>query len=364
MARRILAVNPGSTSTKVTVFDDAVVVFDREVSHPREELTALGSVAAQFELRLAAVRKALAGAGLVAQGIEAVVGRGGLLAPLPGGAYAITGRMLDDLKAARYGEHACNLGAPMALALGEERGVPSLVADPPVTDEMDEVARLTGLREIRRRSIFHALSQRGAARTVSERRGVAYEDARFIVIHMGGGISLGAHRRGRVVDVINALDGEGPMTPERSGSLPVLDVLALLEQGEYDIASLRETVLRHAGLQAHLGTNDFREIEARIMGGDKQARAVVEALVYTVAKHASSLVPALADADGEVTLPVDAIVLAGGMARSGYLTDALRRHLRWAGPVEIVTGLEEMLAMAQNALRVLDGMESLKEYKG
>ena len=362
MARRVLAVNPGSTTTKITVFEGEQPVFDREIVHPREELSAMGGLSRQLEPRLEAVRAALDEAGEAARGIVAVVGRGGLLAPLTGGAYAISQCMLDDLAGGSYGVHACNLGAPMALALAEERGVPSLVADPPVTDEMDDAARLTGLPGLKRRSIFHALSQRGSAREAAARRGVDYAKGRFIVVHLGGGISLGAHRHGRVADVINALDGEGPMTPERSGSLPVLDVLSLLERGEYDIETLRRTVLRRSGLLAHLGTNDFREVERRVNQGDAEARAVFEALVYTIAKHASSLVPVLV-AQGD-PLPVDAVVLTGGMARSSLLTDALSRLLDWAGPVEVVTGLEEMLAMARNAWRVLDGEEVLKEYKG
>lgn len=359
---RILTVNPGSTSTKITLFAGDDPVYDKEIMHPREELAAVGDVAAQLDLRNRALAEALAEAGDAARGLEAVVGRGGLLAPLPGGAYAITPRMLEDLAGARYGEHPCNLGAPMALEVAERLGVPALVVDPPVTDEMDDAARLTGLPEVPRRSIFHALSQRAAARSVAERLGLDYENGRFIVIHMGGGISLGAHRRGRVADVINALDGEGPMTPERTGSLAVLDVLALLRDGAYDLESLRRTVLRGGGLAAHLGVNDFREVVARCEGGDAKARAVFEALAYSVAKHASSLMPALVSAEDPG--PLDAVVLTGGMARSAPFVAALTSLLGWAGPVEVVTGLEEMLAMARGGARVLDGLEQAKEYKG
>ncbi|BBD09202.1 butyrate kinase [Desulfovibrio ferrophilus] len=362
MTRTILTINPGSTSTKVVIFKGDKVVYDKELMHPRQELASLSSVAAQFPLRshalTEALSEALAKAGKDGRNFDAVVGRGGLLAPLPGGTYSINHRMLDDLREARYGEHACNLGAPMALEIGQTWDIPAYVVDPPVTDEMVDKARLTGLPQVRRRSIFHALSQRGAARTAAARHGVDYAQGRFIVAHMGGGISIGAHREGQVVDVINALDGEGPMSPERCGSLPALEVLNLLDSGTYDSATLRHTILREGGLFAHLGTNDFREVTARMEGGDAKAQAVFQALSYGIAKHAASLMPALNG--GKLT----AVVLAGGMARSQMLTDELTRLLDWAGPVEIVTGLEEMQVMAQGALRVLEGQEAIKEYKG
>ncbi|WP_461208684.1 butyrate kinase [Desulfocurvus sp. DL9XJH121] len=362
MTHRVLAINPGSTSSKITIFLGEEPVFDKEIRHPQEELAAAGGVAEQIGLRNAALAETLEEAGDAAKGLDAVVGRGGLLAPMPGGTYQITRLMLEDLATARHGEHACNLGAPMALALGERLGIPSFVVDPPVTDEMMDAARLTGLPEIKRRSTFHALSQRGAARTVCKRRGLSYKHSRLLVIHMGGGISLGAHKGGLVVDVINALDGEGPMSPERTGSLPVLEVLGLLEKGAYDIPGLRHAVTRAGGLLAHLGTNNFLEIENRIKAGDKTAKAVFDTLVYNLAKHGSSLMPALVSQDDPG--PIDAVVLTGGMARSAMLTDALTDMLGWAGPVELVLGLEEMLALARGAMLVLDGEEEAKEYQG
>lgn len=358
MSRAILTINPGSTSTKVVIFRGEQAVFDRELMHPKAELARFSRIAAQLPLRNQALAEALAEAGDQARRLDAVVGRGGLLAPLPGGIYAINRRMLDDLREARFGEHACNLGASMALEVGNSWDIPAYVVDPPVTDEMMPEARLTGLPQVRRRSIFHALSQRGAARTAAARRGVDYARGRFIVAHMGGGISMGAHREGLVVDVINALDGEGPMSPERSGSLPVLEVLNLLDSGAFDSATLRHTVLREGGLFAHLGTNDFREVVARLEGDDELAKTVFQALAYVIAKHAASLMPALAGGR------LDAVVLTGGLARSRHLTAELTRLLDWAGPVEVVTGLEEMQVMAQGALRVLEGLEQVKEYVG
>ncbi|MBU1002624.1 MAG: butyrate kinase [Proteobacteria bacterium] len=365
MSRTILTINPGSTSTKVVIFRDEQAIFDRELLHPKAELASFASVAAQLPLRNRALAEAMVEAQVEAQveaghealALDAVVGRGGLLAPLPGGTYSINQRMLDDLREARFGEHACNLGASMALEVGKSWDVPAYVVDPPVTDEMMAGARLTGLPQVRRRSIIHALSQRGAARTAAARRGVDYAQGRFVVAHMGGGISIGAHCEGLVLDVINALDGEGPMSPERCGALPVLEVLNLLDGGAFDTASLRRTVLREAGLFAHLGTNDFREVVARVEAGDEHARSVFQALAYAIAKHIASLMPALAGG------PLDAVVLTGGLARSQALTAELTRLLSWAGPVEIVTGLEEMQVMAQGALRVLEGQEEVREYQ-
>lgn len=362
MSRRILTVNPGSTSTKVVLFDGDEAIFEREVVHDKGRMLSYPTVWGQMEARGRIIREELAEAGELLAGLEAVVGRGGLLAPLVGGTYRVTERMLDDLRSARYGEHPCNLGAPLALELARERGVPAFVVDPVVTDELRPEARLTGLPGVMRRSAFHALSQRGAAREVAARRGLRYEDGKFLVAHLGGGVSVGAHLRGRVVDVTNALDGEGPLTPERTGALPVLEVLRLLEEGAYDVASLRRAVLREGGVYAHLGTNDFREVERRIEGGDEKARAVLEAVAYTVAKSAAGLVPALVTKDDPA--PVDAVVLAGGLAHSEPLVAELRRRLSPLAPVELVLGLAEALVMARGGAAALDGVCEILEYRG
>ncbi len=243
----------------------------------------------------------------------------------------------------------------------DEYGVPAFIVDPVVTDEMMDEARLTGLPSIRRRSLFHALSQRGAARTVAARLGVRYGESNFIVCHMGGGISIGVHRRGSVVDVVNALDGEGPFSPERTGGLPVISVLSMLESGGKDPAEIRERVLRRGGLFAHMGTNDLREVVRRMEDGDSQARAVFDGLTYGIAKHIASLVPALADAEGRVDLA--SVVLTGGMARSETLTKELRRRTSCLGPVEVVVEDEELAALACGALRVLRGEECAMIYR-
>lgn len=362
MTRRILTINPGSTTTKVVLLDGDTALLDRELEHPRAELRGLPSVWAQLPLRRRAVRTALDDARHLLDGLHAVVGRGGLLAPLPGGTYAIGPAMLDDLRAARYGEHACNLGAPLARELADELGLPAFVVDTVVTDELLPEARPTGLPQIRRRSTFHALSQRGAAREAAARRGLDYEQAKLLVAHLGGGISIGAHLRGRVVDVTNALDGEGPFSPERTGTLPVLEVLRLLESGSHDIPTLRQAVLRRGGLFALLGTNDFREVQARAEAGDDDARGAVTALAYNVAKHAAGLLPALTTTDDPT--PPDLVVLTGGLARSPLLTAELTRRLAPVAPVEIVLGLTEALVMARGAAAALDGLREGRHYQG
>lgn len=348
---RILTINPGSTSTKAVLFEEKEAVRSVELDHPTSDLARFPRVMDQLGYRLDALRGALGETGP----LDAVVGRGGFLAPVPGGAYAVGEAMLDELAQARHGEHASNLGAFMARDFARAAGCPALVVDPVATDEFMDVARLTGLPEIGRRSIFHALGQRGAAREAAARLGISYPRGRFIVAHLGGGISVGAHLKGRVVDVTNALDGEGPFSPERSGALPLLPVLDLIETGLYTPSQLKRLVTGQAGLVAHLGSSDLRQAEARMLGGDEKARTVFEALVYNVAKAVASMAPAL---EGRV----EAVVLCGGMARSTRLAHAVTRLVAFLGPVVVVTGVEEMSAMARGALLALAEELPIQQY--
>ena len=357
---KILAINPGSTSTKAALFHEGVALVSLELPHPKEELSAYPRAMDQMAFRSQTIRAALTRAQADLSGLSAVVGRGGLLAPLPGGVYAITEPLLEDLRQARYGEHACNLGAPLAREFALEAGCPAFIVDPPVTDEMDEVARITGFPEIKRRSVFHALSQRGAARKAARSLGLAYARASFIVAHLGGGISIGAHRQGRVVDVINALDGEGPFSPERSGRLPLLRVLDFIQEHNCDLPALRERVLTRSGLYAHLGSNDLRQAEERMLSGDRQAALVDKALVYNIAKEISSLLPVFATGAGGLAL--DAVVLTGGMARSSRLVECVRASLAFGAPVLAVTGLEEMEVLAEGAALALSGEVPVQIY--
>lgn len=356
----VLAINPGSTSTKLAVFEGGDCTASVELQHDRRELARFPCVADQFGYRLKAVERFLAESGADTARLRAVVGRGGLLHPMDGGVYAVSDAMVSDLKDARYGEHPCNLGALLAREIAREASVPAFVVDPAVTDELMDTARLTGLPEVRRRSLFHALNQRGVARLVADRLGVDYETADFVVCHMGGGITIGAHRHGRVVDVTNGLDGEGPFTAERTGSLPLLPALELLKSGEMDLESLTNAVVRRGGLYAHLGTNDPREVVARMERGDEDARLVFDALAYGVAKHIASMVPALADGRGQVN--VAAVILTGGAARSAPLVAEVSRMVAYIGPVEVVPGEVEMAALASGAVRALEGREPVREY--
>lgn len=360
----VLAVNPGSTSTKVAVYSDEQCLFEETTDHPKEAIRQHPTVMDQFVMRLAAVEEALARHGHAATRPHAVAGRGGLLAPMPGGTWRITEPMLAALREARHGEHPCNLGAPLALHLARKHGCEAYIVDPPVTDEMDDVARLTGLPEIRRRSVFHALSQRISARTAAAQLGISYEAGRFLVAHMGGGISVAAHRHGRIVDVVNALDGDGPFTPERTGRLPLLPVLDLLERGLQTFESIRRIILREGGVWAHCGTNDLREVERRMDAGDAKAAGVFDALVYAIAKELASLAPALLEPGGTSPAPlVSGIVLTGGMARSRRLTDALSQRLSWLAPVVVLPEVAEMRALVSGVLRVLRGEEVPRAYR-
>jgi butyrate kinase len=362
----ILTINPGSTSTKIVFFEGSTPVFSREEQHEKKNLVEYPDVWSQFAFRMATVSRILDEARRSLDENElhfnAVVGRGGLLAPLPGGVYGVNRRMLEDLRLQNFGEHPCNLGAPLAQEIADRFGSKAYIVDPVVTDELCPEARLTGLPQIQRRSIFHALSQRGAARQTARKNKIVYEHGKFIVAHLGGGISIGAHLRGRVVDVTNALDGEGPMTPERTGTLPVLEVLRLLEDGVYTIQGLRRAVLGQGGFLAHLGTNDFHEVERLLQQGDDQAGKVFHAFASSVAKHAASLLPTLVTRNDPS--PIDALVITGGLARSKLLISELSNRLSFIGPLEIVLGMTEAQIMAESVLAVLQKKAPVLEYTG
>lgn len=355
----IFVINPGSTSTKIALYKDGDPLVSREFQHDKAELSRFKRVIDQRDFRMEAIRQVIKEDGIDTDAIDGVAGRGGLLHPLEGGVYEVSDGMLYDLKEAKYGEHPCNLGAVLADELAREWNVPACIVDPVVTDELSDVARLTGLPVIRRRSLFHALSQRGAARTVAERLNISYESGNFIVCHMGGGISIGAHKKGKVAEVINALDGEGPFSPERTGALPVIPVLDLIESGKATPARLKEVIQRQGGLFAHVGTNDLREVERKIDEGDERAKLVFDSLAYSIARNISSLAPALAENGG---LELAGVVLTGGLARSQRLTSQITGMVGHLAPVEVVTGDEEMAALAGGCERMLRGEELTKRY--
>jgi len=263
--------------------------------------------------------------------------------------------MLAELRAPKKREHASNLGALIASEIAESTGVPAFIVDPVCVDEFDEIARISGLPEIERKSLSHALNLKALARRAAADMGKRYEEINLVVVHMGGGISIGPHRRGRMVDVNQALDGTGPFSPERAGGLPVGDMVRMCYSGDYTSEEVMRKVVGHGGLVAHLGTNDAREVERRIAGGDKHAELIYQAMAYQIAKEIGAMATVL---KGDV----DAIVLTGGLAASHMLTDWLRERIEWISPVMIYPGQDEMLAMAEGALRVLRGEENAKDY--
>ncbi|WP_455382388.1 butyrate kinase, partial [Salinispira pacifica] len=266
---RILAVNPGSTSTKVSLFDDLEEIESKSVHHDATELSRYSCIMDQAAFREDAVRSFLRDISVEPSSLAAVIGRGGLMRPIESGVYAVNDAMLADLTSGRFGEHASNLGAVIASRIAADAGCPAYIADPVVVDEMDGVARFSGIPEIERRSIFHALNQKSAAREAARRRGRRYKELNMIVAHLGGGVSVGAHRQGRVVDVNNALDGDGPFAPERSGGLPAGQLVALTLDGSLSREDLKRRITGRGGLVAYCGTNDLAEIERRIDDGDK-----------------------------------------------------------------------------------------------
>jgi butyrate kinase len=352
---RILVVNPGSTSTKIALFEDENQREVRSLPHTIDELGRFTRVSDQLLFRLGAVEAFMAERGIRPESLDAVVGRGGLLRPLEGGTYLVDDRMADDLRSAAEGEHASNLGGLIARSVADRARIPAFIVDPVVVDELDEVARLTGLPHIRRRSIFHALNQKAVAREAARRLGRPLESLRLIVAHLGGGISVGAHREGRVVDVNNALDGDGPFSPERSGGVPSGQLADWCFSGKTTLAEVRRKLTGEGGLVAHLGTNDLMETERRISAGDRRAALVRDAMAYQTAKQIGAMAAVL---EGRV----DALVLTGGLSASASFTETVLSRVRWIAPVIVLPGEKEMESLALGGLRILRGEERAGLY--
>ena len=352
----ILVINPGSTSTKMAVFEDEKPVALRNIAHSQEELSQFDDVMEQQHFRKQLVLDELERVG-VPLDFDAVIGRGGLVKPIAGGVYEINQRMLDDTYSGiALHNHACNLGCLIAHEIASSiPGCRSFIADPGVVDELNDYARISGSPLMGRICIWHALNQRAIARRFAQEIGREYEDLDLIVCHMGGGISVAAHQHGRAVDANNALDGEGPFSPERAGSLPACDLIRLCYSGKYNEKQLLKRIAGKAGLNAHLGTTDVKEILRRIDDGDQHAEMILNAMIYHVAKNIVGL--------GAVFCgKVDAILLTGGLARSEYIISRLRQRIEFLAPVYCFPGEDEMEALALNALAVLRGQRAAKEY--
>ncbi|HOK00195.1 MAG: butyrate kinase [Treponemataceae bacterium] len=355
MTYTILVINPGSTSTKVGVYRNEETIFSATVAHPVSELQQFDTVADQLDFREGAILKVLEDHVIDLNALDCVVARGGLVRPLPHGIYRVNEKMKQDLRTACYGGHASNLGALIADKLATKLGIPAYISDPVVVDELDEVARLTGIKEIKRRSIFHALNQRAVALRYARSKGVRYEDLVLIIAHMGGGVTVGLHRRGRVVDVNNGLDGEGPFAPERAGTIPAGDLVTLCFSGKYTEHEIRKLLTGQGGFVNLAGTNDVRELERRASEGDAEAELLLRAFVYRVAKEIGALAAA---AEGKV----DAILLTGGIAHDEALMAALIQKVSWIAPVTVYPGEGELEALRDAGLRVLRGEEIPVEY--
>jgi butyrate kinase len=353
---RIFVINPGSTSTKLSLYRGEGEVRASSIDHTSDELRSFPRVAEQVDLRTKAVERFVAECGAEAAGLDAVVGRGGLLRPLESGVYEVDDAMLAELADCRWGEHASNLGAPLAHRVASRAGCRAFIADPVVVDELEEVARLSGMPEIPRRSIFHALNQKSAAREVAGRLGKPYEECRFIVAHLGGGISVGAHSLGRVVDVNNALDGDGPFSPERSGGLPVGALVELATMGGgLSAQELRRKIVGGGGLVAYCGTNSLMRAQEAADRGDRAAALAIDAMAYQTAKE-------IAMHGATLQGRVDRIILTGGMAQDSRFVARIAERVSFLAPLEVVPGEREMLSLARNGLAVLAGTLTPRRY--
>jgi butyrate kinase len=357
MPAPILVLNPGSTSTKIALFSDGEELVNETLGHSSEELAGYGSIPDQAPMRRKAIDEFLDAHRAVIgdSGLLAVVARGGLLKPVKGGVYAVNEAMVADLRSGRYGSHASNLGAVLALDLAQVHRCPAFIADPVVVDELHDVARLSGIPRIPRRSIFHALNQKSAAREICSRLGRAYEETNLIVAHMGGGISVGAHERGRVVDVNNALDGEGPFSPERAGTVPAGQLAELVAGGELTLAEVKRLLTGGGGLVAYLGTNSVQELLERARNS-AEADLVLRAMCYQIAKE-------IAAHGATLRGRVDAIVLTGGIAHNEEIVARIRERVAFLAPVHVVPGEREMVSLAAAAAGALDGSREILTYE-
>ena len=353
---QIFVINPGSTSTKVALFQDEQQIFAEKIHHPIEELAGFPTILSQMDFRLKAIEEILSRNGQSIETVDAFVGRGGLLRPIPSGTYLVTEAMIADLKAGVQGEHASNLGGILAYELGRKTNKPAFIVDPVVVDEMEPIARLSGHPKLPRKSIFHALNHKAVARKAAARLGKNFKDANFIVAHLGGGISIAAHQKGKVVDVNNALDGEGPFTPERAGTLPAGDLARLCFSGRYSKEQVAKMIKGEGGIVAYLGTNSMQQVAQKVASGDEQAELVYKAMAYQVAKEISALAAVL---KGEI----DAIILTGGIAYDQGFCNWIKERCSFLAPIFIFPGEEEMEALALGALRVLRQEEEAKNYE-
>ncbi|MFV0517975.1 MAG: butyrate kinase [Aminipila sp.] len=353
MSYKILAINPGSTSTKIAVYEDERRIFEKSIDHTVKDLEKFDEVLDQFNYREEIIRTVLKEANIDLNTLSAVVGRGGMLPNMKAGGYIVNKDMLDTFREGLASPHASNLGALLAHEIAEPLGIPAYIYDSVTSDEYDEIARITGMPEVKRQSMCHVLNMKSVSRKVAKKYGKKYEDMNLLVAHMGGGISISIHHDGRIIDSIR--DDAGPFSPERSGSIPLLYVIDLCYSGKLTKKEMIKKIRGNGGLKAYLGTQDCREIEAMIAGGDERAKILYEAQAYQIAKGIGELAPVL---NGNI----DYIILTGGMAYSKMMTGMVEERVKFIAPVEIVAGEDEMEALALGTIRLLEGEETPKEY--
>lgn len=352
---RILIINPGSTCTKIAVFENEISIWEKSIKHDIEVTESYTRIIDQFAFRKEAILETLHNEGINLSRLNAVCARGGLIRPIEGGTYRVNEAMLSDLKGGYSGEHASNLGGILAHDIATGLNIPAFIVDPVVVDELEDIARISGLPIIERKSIFHALNQKAVAHRVAKEMNRHYEEVNVIVAHMGGGITIGAHKCGKVVDVNNGLHGDGPFGPDRSGTVPVGELVDLCFSGEYSKEEMMNRLVGKAGLMGYLSTNDPAEIEKMIAAGDEKAKLVYAALAYQIAKEIGA-------AGAVLSGKVDAVILTGDLAYRKFLVKEITDRVSWIADVIVHPGENDVLALAEGALRVLNRDEEAKEY--
>ncbi len=352
-----LIINPGSTSTKVGIFEDETLTKEETLRHSTEEINQYASIIDQKDFRKNIILDFLKKESIDIKSFDVIVGRGGLLKPIPGGTYECTEALLADLRKGVQGQHASNLGGILAREIADEIGAKAYIVDPVVVDEMEPVARISGCPEIERVSIDHPLNQKAVARRYAKENGKKYEDVNVIVVHMGGGTSVGVHQKGKMIDVFAALNGDGAFSPERTNGLPALALVDLCYSGKYTYEEMKKKIVGGGGLNAYLGTNDMREVNKMCdEDGNEKAQLIREAFIYQVCKNIGACATVL---KGQV----DTIILTGGIAYGKVITDKITERVGFIAPVTVYPGEDELLALAQGALRVMNGEEEAKIYE-
>lgn len=355
MSIKSLIINPGSTSTKIGVFEDETLLFEETLRHSTEEIAQYATIADQKDFRKDIIMNLLKEKNFDIKSLGMIVGRGGMLKPIPGGTYKVTDELLHDLVIGKQGQHASNLGGMLAREIGDELGIPSFIVDPVVVDELCDVARYSGVPELPRTSVFHALNQKAVAKRYAKEIGKSYDSLNLIVVHMGGGVSVGAHKNGQVIDVFNALDGDGAFSPERAGAVPVGALIKMCFSGQYTEKEIYKKFVGNGGFNAYLGTNDMRDVEKMVDEGNAKAKEIRDAFIFQVSKNIGSMSCVLKG-------KVDQIIVTGGIAYDKGVVEGLKEATEWIAPFTVYPGEDELLALVQGGLRVMNKEEEAMVY--